>query len=124
MSNSMAPAVHWQATLGELKLQMPRATFDTWVKDTIVVGCELDEYVIGVPNAYAKDWLENRLGPTMRRTLAAIVGRGIDLRFVVRNREASEPPAVTERPLLDVEARHGESQTTETGYRNGNGHGA
>ena len=124
MSNSMAPAVHWQATLGELKLQMPRATFDTWVKDTIVVGCELDEYVIGVPNAYAKDWLENRLGPTMRRTLAAIVGRGIDLRFVVRNREVSEPPAVTERPLLDVEARHGESQTTETGYRNGNGHGA
>ena len=120
MSNGMAPAMHWQATLGELKLQMPRATFDTWVKDTTVVGCERDEYVIGVPNAYAKDWLENRLGPTMRRTLTAIVGRGIDLRFVVRSREAPEPPHTVERPLLAA-ARPDEPPPAEAIHRNGNG---
>ena len=123
MTNSLAPAVHWQATLGELKLQMPRATFDTWVKDTTVVGCNQDEYTIGVPNAFAKDWLENRLGATMRRTLAVIVGRGVDLRFVVRNREPLEQPASVASPLLRAEPTRAELPRQESAYRNGNGQG-
>ena len=32
-----APQV-WRSVLGELQLQMPRATFDTWVKNTSVVA--------------------------------------------------------------------------------------
>lgn len=123
MNNGLAPAVHWQAALGELKLQMPRATFDTWVKDTTVVGCTQDEYTIGVPNAFAKDWLENRLGLTMRRTLATIVGRGVDLRFVVRNREVQEQPGSAESPLLRADPVAAESSRHEPTSRHRNGHG-
>ncbi|WP_423226147.1 chromosomal replication initiator protein DnaA [Candidatus Amarolinea aalborgensis] len=124
MTSSFAPAVHWQAALGELKLQMPRATFDTWVKDTTVVGCNQDEYTIGVPNAFAKDWLENRLGATMRRTLAAIVGRRVDLRFVVRNREPLEQRSGAESPLLRAERVREESPRQESAHSNGNGSGS
>jgi chromosomal replication initiator protein len=79
----MIPETAWKATLGELELQMTKATFDTWLKDAQLAACDEDEYVITVRNDYAKDWLENRLEGAIRRTLSAIVGRPASVRFVV-----------------------------------------
>jgi chromosomal replication initiator protein len=73
----------WKATLGELELQMTRATFNTWLKDARLLASDEDEYVIGVRNDYAKDWLENRLSNSISRTLTTIVGKPISVRFVV-----------------------------------------
>jgi chromosomal replication initiator protein len=80
----------WQATLGELQLQMTKATFDTWVKNTQVISYEDGTFIIGVHNAFTKDWLENRLLNTIKRTLVGIVGRSsVEVKFVVW---AEEPP--------------------------------
>jgi chromosomal replication initiator protein len=79
----MSPQSAWKATLGELELQMTKATFNTWLKDARLVSCEGGEYVIAVRNDYAKDWLENRLHDIIQRTLASIVGERVILRFVV-----------------------------------------
>lgn len=79
----MTPETAWKATLGELELQMTRATFNTWLKDTCLLTCDDDVFVIGVRNDYAKDWLENRLRDTILRTLSAIVGHTAEIRFVV-----------------------------------------
>lgn len=69
----------WTATLNELQLQMSKATFDTWVKPTFPIGfrVEGDELVIGVRNAYAKQWLDNRLYGMVERTLVHVLGRSI-----------------------------------------------
>jgi chromosomal replication initiator protein len=75
----------WQAALGELQLQLTKATFDTWLRDTTGIACEDGAFVIGVRNAYAKDWLENRLYPHIARTLAGVMNRTIQVRFVVSN---------------------------------------
>ncbi len=64
----MRPEQVWQAALGELQLQMTRATYDTWLRDTILVSSDDDTFVIGLKNAYARDWLENRLRTTIQRT--------------------------------------------------------
>lgn len=79
----MSPQTAWKATLGELELQMTKATFNTWLKDARLLDCSDDEYLIGVRNDYAKDWLENRLQDTIVRTLSSIVGQDARLRFVV-----------------------------------------
>ncbi len=74
---------------------MTRATFNTWLKDARLLGQENDEYIVGVRNDYAKDWLENRLYDTIVRTLAAIVRRPVNLRFVVWSDEIiAEPPSI------------------------------
>jgi len=73
----------WQAALGELQLQLTKATFDTWLKDTIGLAYEDGAFVVGVRNAYAKDWLENRLYAHAARTLASIMNRTVEVRFVV-----------------------------------------
>src|SRR5512141_2707954 len=75
----------WQAALGQLQLEMPRQTFETWVRGTALLKQEDGALVVGVPNAYAKDWLENRLLGTVRRTLSSLMGHAVDVRFVVAN---------------------------------------
>lgn len=100
----MTPEVAWKAALGELELQMTRATFNTWLKDARLVSADEDTYVIGVRNAYARDWLENRLKRTILRTMTTIIGRKPDVSFVVttnehhmgsaRGTEPAEPAAI------------------------------
>lgn len=79
----MTPEAAWKATLGELELQMTKATFNTWLKDAHLLSCDDHVFVIGVRNDYAKDWLENRLRETIMRTLSAIKGDDVEIRFVV-----------------------------------------
>ena len=40
------PASLWKAALGELELQMTKATFDTWLRGTVAVA--LDETTITI----------------------------------------------------------------------------
>ncbi len=87
----------WQAALGELQLQMTRPTFDTWLKNTRAISYEDGTIIIGVHNAYAKDWLENRLMPIVKRTLVGIVDRTVEVKFAVNTKPVKEE---TSLPLL------------------------
>jgi chromosomal replication initiator protein len=86
----MKPENVWHAALGDLQLQLTKATFDTWVKQTQVVAYEDGTFIIGVQNGYAKDWLENRLRGPIQRTLTSILNRSVEVRFVVQ--PCSTPP--------------------------------
>ena len=79
----------WHATLGELQLQMTKATFDTWVRPTHAIAYSDGEMTVGVHSPYAKEWLENRLQMTIARTVTGIVGRSVDVRYVVKDKNAA-----------------------------------
>jgi len=82
--NPLTPSEAWSATLGELQLQMPRPTFETWLKPTYVLAHEDGTFVIATHNPYARDWLENRLMGVIKATLTKIVGQTVEVRFTVR----------------------------------------
>lgn len=63
----------WQATLGQLQMNMSKATFDTWVRDAKFVSQQDDVFYISVQNAYVRDWLENRLTGTVTKLLSSIM---------------------------------------------------
>ena len=114
----------WHATLGELQLQMTRATFDTWLKDARFLACEDNLFFISVPSAYAKDWLENRLATTIKRTLENVIDRNLDLRFVVWNDPGSRiPQAAVEAPLLDAPPPPRTADRDQTSLHNGSSRG-
>ena len=73
----------WQATLGQLQMEMPKAAFDTWVRDAEYISYEDGSFIIGVENAYARDWLQNRLSSTVARSLAGMMNRTVEVNFVV-----------------------------------------
>jgi chromosomal replication initiator protein len=78
----------WHATLGELQLQMTKATFDTWVRPTHAIEYNNGAMTVGVHSAYAKEWLENRLQATIQRTVTGIVGESVSIQYVVKDKNA------------------------------------
>jgi len=76
------PKQVWAAVLGELQLGLAKPTFDTWFKDTAIVSEEDGVYCIGVPNAFAREWLENKYRGQVKAALQRIAGRTVDVRFV------------------------------------------
>jgi chromosomal replication initiator protein len=90
----------WQSALGELEMQFTKATFNTWVKPVKPVSWDQDTFVLGTPNSYIKDWLENRLHVPIQRTLAGIIGEPIDVQFIVWPQEQDIGPS-DNLPLLN-----------------------
>jgi chromosomal replication initiator protein len=73
----------WQAALGQLQVDIPKATFDTWVRDAELIAYEDGSFIVGVQNAYARDWLDSRLKKTVARLLTGIMNRTVEVRFTV-----------------------------------------
>jgi chromosomal replication initiator protein len=104
----------WQSVLGQLQMEMPRASFDTWVRDTRPISYQDGTLTIGVRNAYARDWLESRLASTVSRLLVGIVNASVDVDFVVNGNEVEavmdETPSFHSQPgpvaAYDQPARH------------------
>ena len=80
----------WQTILGQLQMEMPRASYDTWVRDTKPISYEDGLLTIGVRNAYARDWLESRLSSTVSRLLIGIMNRTVDVVFVVSQTQTDD----------------------------------
>ena len=47
----------WDATLGALQVQITKPSYDTWLKDTIGISFNNQEFVIGTPNAFIAEML-------------------------------------------------------------------
>lgn len=50
----------WQAILGEVELNLSRANFTTWFKNTFILSLENERIIICVPNTFTKAWLEKK----------------------------------------------------------------
>jgi chromosomal replication initiator protein len=101
----------WQSALGQLQMEIPKASFDTWVRDTQICSYEDGLFKIGVRNAYARDWLESRLKSTVTRLLMGIMNRSVDVSFVIKSNGNSEKVVES----LAVEEIHGDMQNLAQG---------
>ena len=111
----MLPETAWKTALGELELQMTKATFNTWLKDAHLLDCNGDEYLVGVRNDYARDWLENRLHGAVIRTLSSIAGHPVRVRFVVGD---AVPAGMLSESLADERSVE-ETPPFRNGFANG-----
>ena len=86
----------WKSVLEQLQTDMPRASFDTWVRDTQALSYADNVLVVAVRNAYARDWLESRLADTVNHLLA-----GARVSFVVAQEDAESVEVETDSSLQD-----------------------
>jgi len=59
----------WQIILGEIELSISKANFITWFKSTSIVSNKDGKIVIGVPNGFTKEWLENKYNKLIFKAL-------------------------------------------------------
>ena len=89
----------WMATLGQLQMDMPKATYDTWVKNTEIIDHKENSFSIGVQNAYARDWLENRLTTTAEKMLSGIMDAPQKVSFVMKSlNESNNSAKIIQQP--------------------------
>ena len=74
----------WDAVLGRLQLQTPKATFDTWLAGTSGEDLTSDTLTVSAPTAFGVAWLEGRMQGLAASTASAIGGRAISVQFVLQ----------------------------------------
>lgn len=50
----------WRTVLSSIELSISKANFSTWFKNTKILSIDNNHVVVGVPNGFAKEWLENK----------------------------------------------------------------
>jgi len=73
----------WGSVLQLLQFEMPRASFETWARDTKVIRYDGNALSIGTRNAYAQDWLASHLTSKVERLLNEILDQPVTVEFVV-----------------------------------------
>jgi len=73
----------WQTALGEVELNISRANFITWFRDTFVLKNKDGIATIGAPNGFSKEWLENKYNKLILRALRNVSGDIKELKFII-----------------------------------------
>jgi len=69
------PSKSWDAALGELRLAMSQANFESYLAGTTATVFDEDELTVAVPNPLVRETLEQRFRPHIVRALYDVVGR-------------------------------------------------
>jgi chromosomal replication initiator protein len=83
-----SPQQMWEAALGELQLQVNKANYDTWLKKTIGLNYQGNEFVVGVPNTFVAEYLDRNQRSLIEKVLTGLLHRETEVEFRV---EASQP---------------------------------
>lgn len=71
----------WMGTMGQLQLQMDRGMFN-WIEGARAVDLEGDTLIVCAPNRHAQALMEQRLLPSLERTVTDIVGHVVTLKII------------------------------------------
>ncbi len=77
----------WNVVLGELETELSRANFTTWFKDTFILEDAGEKVIIGVPNTFTKEWLENKYQPNILKALQRSLPKLKNLDFQVATKK-------------------------------------
>jgi len=73
----------WQSVLSEVQLSISKPNFTTWFKNTNIISQKNGEIVIGVPNGFTKEWLENKYNKIIISALRNSIGRIKNVSYVI-----------------------------------------
>jgi len=87
----------WQTVLGEIELEVSRASFATWFKNTVLLKADDDLIKIGVPNIFAKQQLEVKFSKLISNTLARNGVKAKKIEFRIHSRPSSKSTSNKEK---------------------------
>ncbi len=104
----------WQAALGEIELSISKANFSTWFKNTTILSRENGKVIIGVPNGFAKEWLENKYNTYIFRALRNFQEDIREINCVIYNLD--QAPHNNEAKQNDLTPQGGGIKSVENPY--------
>ncbi len=81
----------WQSTLGEMQIQLSKAHFATWLKNSQLVEKKDDTVVVALPNNFTKSWVENKYQKHLLGIMRGFDGSVKKIEFVVGGKYFAQP---------------------------------
>jgi chromosomal replication initiator protein len=95
------PQQIWQVAQEELRFQLARPGYETWLANAVLVECDGFTFTVGVPTRLARDWVTERYVPLIRETISGVLGR--DCEVVIAVDPAAAPPLDEPAPIPDYD---------------------
>ena len=96
------PQQMWHVAQEELRFQLSRPGYETWLANAVLVDYDGYTFTVGVPTRLARDWLTERYVPLIRETLSGVIGGDCDV--VITVDPAAAPPPDEPEPTIETEA--------------------
>ena len=81
----------WEAALGELQIQESKPNYRTWLEKTVGLSYQGNQFVIGVPNAFVAEYLDQNQRSLIEKTLIGLTHRDIKILFHVDTTHQNSP---------------------------------
>ncbi len=91
----------WEKSLATIELSISKANFSTWFKNTSIISHINNHIVIGVPNGFAKEWLENKYQNYILKALREVDPSISSISCSVLSSDTKKPANVSEAPVIN-----------------------
>ena len=81
----------WKTALADIELNISRASFLTWFKDTALLEAERGHVIVSVPNGFVKEWLQNKYHKSILHAMRAMSTEIKDIAYVIGKPEGAVP---------------------------------
>ncbi|MFD1884996.1 chromosomal replication initiator protein DnaA [Paenibacillus wenxiniae] len=88
----------WQQILSIIQTKLSKPSFDTWFKATKALTFTEHSIVISAPTTFAVEWLESRYTKLVSSTVYEVLGRQVDVKFVIEEAVPEEALILQQTP--------------------------
>jgi len=81
----------WDEAKKHLRGSLNESAFQFWFDRTLPLGLDDGAFVIGVPNDFAREWIEKRFAGQVAEALGQVLGDAVEVRVVVDERASDLP---------------------------------
>jgi chromosomal replication initiator protein len=98
-----SPREIWDAVLGELELQVNKPNFRTWFSKTCGLSYADNHFVVGVPNNFVGEYLEQNQRSLIEKALIGLTGAGVKFSFQVNGKSHHGDENINNMPGINIE---------------------
>jgi len=96
----------WEKALGDIELQVSKPNFVTWFKNSRVIDKQDGLVVIGLPNNFAKEWVEKKYDKVILGSLRSLDEKVKKVEFIIHSQNKPLVPSnLSEKAAADNETQ-------------------
>ena len=88
----------WSATLRLLEMKIPKASFETWLKDTFVLSSSNNVLTIGVSSLFVSEWLNKKMKFQIESAIKEVSSVKTKVLFTVAKKKQPRYPTTEPKP--------------------------
>ena len=90
-TKTRTPKEIWETALGELQLQVSKPNYRTWFGKTVGLSYQGNQFVVGVPNTFAAEYLEKNQLSLIQKALDGLTSPDVEVVFKVNGKSHGNP---------------------------------